>query len=388
MMSDNINRWRSTWRDSAWEGSGWDSGESASLIIKYLLRDTFSSGTLTSPRASDVGYLEVVNAGGAMSIDAGTLLVNGTLAASDRIVGATDAGAQIDYGRVLGRMMRFTVSDRTTMPVAVMRFGFSPSGTSTDTNIGFDYQALDRVRIKQTISVLRTIILGTNEHRFLIVMGNTHSKVIAQNGADTPKLLWVYTATAAANFAKMIATSAVAHNFRIDDYCVFDTVALGNDFSDAVIKNITPVSGTIVSGTVNSIVHLSFTLPGSPSANLVAVELRYRVQDASNYFSLRIVRNAGNTAWDLLLVRVLAGTPSTLKTVTGVATPTRLIAAVSANAHESWTDASGTSTLRGSTITDANLNTQSGIAAVWDVSTTISALSAWDTEANFYAAYF
>lgn len=159
--------------------------------------------------------------------------------------------------------------------------------------------------------------------------------------------------------------------------------AFAMDYGIATLHILSPVSDTPATGEANGISDLFFTLPAG-SANLIAVELRYRRQDATNYWTAYIKRNAGNTAWDLYLDSVAAGTPTNRLTVTGVGTPDCIRVIHDGSNHDCYTRATTTWTKRGGQVVNAALAAQPGVDPIAGAGTTLSQLDVWARTSTLY----
>lgn len=110
-----------------------------------------------------------------------------------------------------------------------------------------------------------------------------------------------------------------------------------------------------------------FTLPGSPKARQ-RCGFWYRGNGTLNYWWVYLRRNNGNTAWDVKLDKVVSGTTTTKLNVTGVGTPNALRVVVSGNDHGVYTSDNGGEswTARGSTVTDSDLASNTGLRAIYN----------------------
>lgn len=90
-------------------------------------------------------------------------------------------------------------------------------------------------------------------------------------------------------------------------------------------------------------IRFGFTLPASPLAGQL-VELWYRMPAGAVYvdgFRMRLMRNAGNTAWDLYLDKYVTGTDTNFLTITGVGTPNALRVTTTGQTHQLYTGEAG-----------------------------------------------
>lgn len=381
------------WRMRARNASGagdWGSSWTLNMAL-YLLQILFSTtdaAPISAKYTGEVGFLKGVDTNSTIDVSSNSAHVSGTPAATDGLISADSSGTALQYARVSGRAFMWTISNRVTIPSNNVLFGFNESDlSSSNIRIGFRYFSTTTPSILDGGGVLMIQTLGSGTHRFAAIMRNTGGRLIGQDGSSTPVLMWIYPNTNSAQYAKMRLT-ANAMDFKTTNWLVADYPTLG-DYDDASVHVTPTVSGTTYTAQGDGIHHLHFTLPGSPTANLVAVELRYRILDANNYVWFRIQRNAGNTAWDCLFGKVLAGTPTTILTTTGVGTPTMLIMYVTTSSHQGFTD-NGTppSLPRGAAQSLTQNNSTAPIAAVWDASTTIGSLDSWPLTNSLYTPFF
>jgi len=106
---------------------------------------------------------------------------------------------------------------------------------------------------------------------------------------------------------------------------------------------------------------LSFTLPASPKAGQ-RIDLRIRVQDASNYIVAYLVRNAANTNWDARVDTVSAGAVTSRISSSNVGNIDALRLVSSGSSVDFYTIVGTTPTKRNGTITYAP--TYTGITVV------------------------
>lgn len=76
-------------------------------------------------------------------------------------------------------------------------------------------------------------------------------------------------------------------------------------------------SGTQISALLTGFFDLFISTLPSPTVG-ASIEWRFRIQDANNYFFMHLLRNAGDTNWDVHLKKVTAGVTSTLVSVVNV----------------------------------------------------------------------
>lgn len=163
--------------------------------------------------------------------------------------------------------------------------------------------------------------------------------------------------------------------------------------------NSTPTSGvTIDSGFANGHYELLFTMPGSP-ANGDSMELVYRRQDASNYFRIRVIREAG--VWNFYHHAVVAGVETTLldggaASAGNVGTLNRLVAIVDSTTHHSFTHLtsaspicrtpSATTSADGGTV-NTNFSSAEDIVVTWSGSFTAVSVVATPARSTVTSQY-
>lgn len=97
----------------------------------------------------------------------------------------------------------------------------------------------------------------------------------------------------------------------------YDEIAVFDTLFKPLNLDVVPVSNTPHNISSHEGLHdLFLTLPASPSAG-DTMELRLEI-DSNDYITIRVQRNVGNTQWDIFLDNVVAGTPTTLTSVTNI----------------------------------------------------------------------
>lgn len=171
---------------------------------------------------------------------------------------------------------------------------------------------------------------------------------------------WQISVTAATTYSTIgpvSQTPAYLYGISTALNMVFDSVSLRR-------FTLNPVSVTAA----NADNRFYFTLPGSPVRG-EAVSLINRRVDASNYIELRLVRNAGNTDWDLRCHRVVAGvqTNNIITAVTSIGTVNGVRLECSGNTITAYTttNSGGSWTSRGTNTNAANHATGTGVLPVY-----------------------
>lgn len=355
----------------------------------YLLLDTFGSGSLSTGgsqqnRTADIGFLRYVNTA-IHAISGGRLVSNGTSSTNDLFVSGNGSAAQT-LARTAGRVFGIKVVDRTTVNNAI-RLGWGTGILSSGHEHSIRYAAGDTVVPNIEAGDMPSVVLGSGDHAFAFVMRSSGARIIGRDGTGTPRLLWVAQTNSADMYSKYRPGNA-AMNLKLDDWMVFDYPALADDWADASVHTTPSSSGTSYSAQADGFHAVSFTLPTSPTSLMRAVELRYRVQDANNYWVAYIRRNSGNTNWDLRVDSVSGGTATSRKNTTNIGAVDRLIVEVEGSVHQHVTETSGAPTVRGGSVNVSFLDTQTSIAAVWDAATTLGSLDSWALSHALYDGLF
>jgi hypothetical protein len=156
------------------------------------------------------------------------------------------------------------------------------------------------------------------------------------------------TGAAATLYPAIVASSAGATTGRAwDEFRAYNLTGAFASDTLATLNQSSPGSGTDYTGVADGIFHATVTAPGSLTGT--QAELRYRVQNASNYWVAYF-----NASGDIRLDRVESGTPTNHISVAGVITAsgTRTIAVIAVgNKHRVFTLSGSSWTARGSEIT-------------------------------------
>ncbi len=363
-------------------------------VITYLLRDEFTTddaAPVASPRTAEPGpgTLTLAQADGQFSISGGKLSFP---AQSTPTWGDLGFFENVGRGRVTGRVL-IGLFNFSTLQVCVF-LAWLRSATADVTafaNIANGFYLATGGGALQPPSAaaagpnLDAVLVVSTDYKAAIVLRSVGCFRFLKGGAFANwTLLWVdaldNTATVYPGFSNSVAVGTLDY-FRVRDL----PAPFTTDYGIATLHDAAPVSDTPAAGEANGITDLYFNLPGSPSANLVAAELRYRRQDATNYWSAYIKRNAGNTAWDFLLDSVSAGTPTNRITVTGVGTPDAIRVIHDGNLHDCYTKATTTWSKRGSQVNNAALAAQTGVNPIAGAGTTLTQLDVWPRASSVYA---
>lgn len=113
----------------------------------------------------------------------------------------------------------------------------------------------------------------------------------------------------------------------------------------------TPVAGQTYTAGADGVITMGLALPESPNY-YTRVELLYRYTDADNHWRAYLQFSSAG-AWDFRADKVVAGTRTNLRAVTGVGTPDALRVVLSGNDHTFYTGSALNFTQRGTTLTDS-----------------------------------
>lgn len=125
-----------------------------------------------------------------------------------------------------------------------------------------------------------------------------------------------------------------------------------------------PASGSLFTTVADAVHVMKINLSGSPAAGHTYV-LEYRRQNALNKWILRLVRNGGNTNYDLQCRKVTNGvesTPGAWADITNVGNVDTFHVSTQGNSHIISTKVGATWTQQNNAINDAYLNTQVGLS--------------------------
>jgi hypothetical protein len=155
-----------------------------------------------------------------------------------------------------------------------------------------------------------TFFAGDTDYTLWFTLFALGGAIWAQGGAYTdPTLIWIHhlTNNTPVYFMALKPSEAGGGGIaQIDDLKikVVPTLASAQTIASVYITN--PVSGTSYTAPVDGFHHVDITAPGTWHA-LDRQELRFRIQDADNYWTYYVERNAGDTNWDMKLDLVESG---------------------------------------------------------------------------------
>lgn len=147
------------------------------------------------------------------------------------------------------------------------------------------------------------------------------------------------------------------------------------EYSLATVRDTTLASADTFTGTADGEHSFEFTLPASPAAGDEVV-LQFRRQDATNYRKAYIKRNAGNTAWDFLEDRIVAGVATNeIAAVTNVGSVVELKVTAVGNLMDFYTRTGTTWTKRGAQVNNSTFAAEVGLGITAVAGTTLTAVN-------------
>ncbi len=361
--------------------------------VIYLLRDEFptdDAAPVASPRTCEPGpgTLTTVQTDGQFSISEGKLSFPAQSTPTWGDLGFFEnVGRERVTGRVLIGLFNFSTLQACVF-LAWLRSATANVTAFANIANGF-YLATGGGALQPPSAAaagpnLDAVLVVSTDYKAAIVLRSVGCFCFLKGGAFANwTLLWVdaldNTATVYPGFSNSVAVGTLDY-FRVRDL----PAPFTGDYGIATLHDAAPVSDTPAAGEANGISDLYFTLPGSPSGDQIGAQLDYRRQDASNYWSAYIKRNAGNTAWNVYLDSISGGTPTNRITVTGVGTPDTLRVIHDGNNHDLYTKAVSTWTKRGSQVVNAALAAQSGVNPIAGAGTTLTQLDVWSRTSSVY----
>lgn len=359
--------------------------------ITYLLRDEFStdaSAPLTSPRTCEPGpgTLTLAQNDGQLSIASAKLSFPGqtTPATGDQGFYGEKAGGGA-FSRQAGRALLTAINLTGVSGSPYSALGWTRTASVSANNFDAEYYVASgnlSVGISNGANPgVVAALSATTDYQLAVVLRGTGAYYFIKGGAFAAwTLLWVATTTVTANLYPCF------DNYNgvgtLDYVRVYDLSApFTTDFGIATLNQSSPVSGSSYTTDADGLYHLTITAPGTLADQ---TELRYRVQDASNYWTayldssgaLKVDSVSGGVATNRLSV---AGVITTSATVT-------LCVITSGSKHNIYTLSGSTWTKRGSELNISHLDTQTTLQPQIGSGWSASNLRAWSRTAATYAA--
>lgn len=360
--------------------------------LVYLLRDEFTTAQaapITSPRTCEPGpgTLTIVqNNNGQFSISGDYL----TVAAASTVDGLSNFCARgASLGRNAGRVLVASVFGNGARPLndyISWSSTTSPVALRESDNPGIGFAGASILLNTANGNTLFFTTASNTEYQVALVMRNAGQWILMKGGTLTSwTLLWVDAiAINSSNFPFITIRSASNVGDKFGYMRVYDLQSpFNSDFGFASQNVTSPVSGTTYAATADGIFDLTVSTGASLSGK---AELRYRVQDANNYWTIYL-----DSAGALKIDSVNAGTPSNRLNVAGVAVANQtytIRVLTTGNTHTCWTLNGSSWTRRTSsfsvtTTMDSSVNVQPVVSGNY----TTSKLEAWPrTDSRFELA--
>lgn len=352
--------------------------------LDWKLRDEFTTAAvapLTSPRPCEPGpgLITISDSGNRASIASGALTFTGGGSANPHFIGQAAAG----LARVVGRMFlmehtpggaRNVLGWQTVTSASNAAHGLQVNGTAltiTDSATGGFNMATGFTVASSTSYQIAVIARTAGMH--ILIKGGAYS---------TWTLLWTDdVGSFATMYPAVYPLSNQAGTSTMSYWRIRDLAAYFNANNAIATVNAASPSGSYTA-TADQQLNITFTSPSSITAES---GIRFRVTDASNYLWAGFT-----TAGSFQLRRYTSGTPTNLIDVASVisTSQTRMVQInMAGSTLDAYTWSGTTPTKRGSTITESQGNTQTGITtdtgSGWTAANLLSfprTNAAWDAE--------
>lgn len=351
--------------------------------INYKLRvefNTADAAPIANPYAGEVGSLDVVDTGNTMSVTGGELVpVAAVTGTSDPQFTGHDT-----FTRVVGRtqIVRFKRSSAfgansqyhlvgwvTSLPLLTNVYGVAPNANAGKHTVSINNKFADLPLTYADDTYYTYGVTLRSSGFYLFVDGN---------------LEWVETASNATPLYAGIASRAASgrYPFAAQHFHVVDfTGAFATD-TLATLDVSSPVSAQDYTGVANGIFHLDVTAPGVLANQ---TELRFRVQDANNYWTAYF-DSSGNFKID----SVASGTPTNRLTVSSAivgAGVRRILIHTNGTKIDSYT-LNGTNYTKNTQVDVSYLTSATGVKVQIGSGWTVSGLKAWERTSAVYTAQY
>jgi len=205
-------------------------------------------------------------------------------------------------------------------------------------------------------------LFSTNiDYTFWMTLFSTGGAIWVQGGTYTnPTLLWVSDAVSGDVSFFPITNQGVAGQCDSSDVKILmSTFTTPQSIASVYITN--PGNGVNYISNADGLHYLTLNLPVSPSAG-DKVELRYRYQDASNYWTAYAIYNGGTSQWDFMLDVFVAGSATNKITVANIGSSvTDILVIASGNTHNCFYRIGAAWTKAGAQITDVTFATSTEV---------------------------
>jgi hypothetical protein len=306
-------------------------------VSAYLVRAAFAvdrAAPLPADYRATAGRLTILDTESKLSISGGRLQVAGGRATP--VLGDPGlkqvAPTNVGFGRVPGRAFLHK-SNRTTSG-GTWRTGWSISAVATSPTTGVLHNADQTMNIivngSAAVATGQSMALNT-EYDLAYVLRATGCFILINGGAFSAwTLLWVTNVeTQGAVWGHLANNNSVG---TWGDYRIVSQLGapLNSDYGIATQRLVTPAASTAFTHTADA--HIEATVTTLPSAG--TIDLRFRQQDASNYWQVTI-----SSTGALTLNEVVAGTPTQRATAAAaVANGNRVYLVLNGSSIKAWSN--------------------------------------------------
>lgn len=359
----------------------------------YSLRDDFTTDAaapLGNPLIADgTGQWVHIDTGNKVTKSGGALVKSGMTSGGTN---TTDPREYFQSTRVGGRA--FAV--KANCSVDRMVLGWFNDNTADQNNNALALQTLSSgFFVLNPGTVAGSVNFGaeatSTDYQFMFVLFDSGG-VIFRKGGDSAawSILAIFSEGTAATVYATLSGFGVTNAYTVDTGRVLNAL-LSSAFQSAsnlsTFTDTTLALGDNWTGAADAFTEIAFTLPAGV-ANDEAAILRFHWTDDNNCWKAYIKRNAGNTAWDMLVDSVSAGTPTNRLTVTGVGTPDLLRVRHVGSLIDCYTRAAGVYTKRGAQVNISFQNTTLGVEISGVAGTTLTRVSDYAFTRADYATEF
>lgn len=334
--------------------------------VVYLLRDEFTtpeSAPLASPRTCEPGpgTLTLTQTDGQFSISGGKLVypAQTTPTWSDLGFYAEKQGGGA-FSRVAGRAYQFTFNNANTVSAIPFIFSWHNStslGSSSDSNTvgallfeGGTFRVIDGASYVALPSYA-TWVASSDEAGVIVVRGTGFLAFKKLSGVWS--LVWVGVLSTTASLYPVFKNYMGQGTM---DFVRVRDLVMASNMAWAALYQASPVSGNLYTGVADGTFDLVVT---SPSSLANQTELRFRVQDASNYWVIYL-----DSAGALKVSKFVSGVEAVqtnVASVIGTSATRRIRIMTNGNKINAFSLNGTTWTPRGSEISDTFLQTATGV---------------------------
>lgn len=354
--------------------------------VTYLLRDEFTtaaSAPLTSPRTTEPGpgSLIITDTSNELSIASAKLTQSGAPA-----TGFTDPRivSSASFARANGRALLTKINNNSAIMV-----GWNTANTGDVASLRhamfFGASTANAYSASGGTSVQVAAITSATDYQLALVLESTGANVFIKGGTEYPNwtLLFVFSTYTDTPLYPGIGYSGSGTRY-VDYLRVADlTGAFATALGIATLNQSSPASGSNHTASADGLHQMTITAP-NPLLGTTAIgtELRYRVQDANNYWTAYF-REDGAFRVDSVSAGVATNRVSVAGAVTNGATRT-ICVVTSGSKHNFYTLSGSNWTKQGSEINVSHLDTQTTLQPQIGTNWSASNLRSWARTSAIY----